>query len=70
MKKILIALVILMSQNLIAQKEDYVWVVGHDYNFQDALYGRVEIDFITVPLITIFYATILVEVTLLVIPVL
>ncbi|MDO8368890.1 MAG: T9SS type A sorting domain-containing protein [Saprospiraceae bacterium] len=49
MKKIIICLITLVSYSLMAQKENYVWVVGHDYNFDDSLYGRVEIDFNTVP---------------------
>ncbi len=28
-----------------AQKENYVWVIGHDYNFDDSLYGRIVLDF-------------------------
>lgn len=42
-------MITLTSQILMAQKEDYVWVVGHDYDFNDSLYGRVEIDFASVP---------------------
>jgi hypothetical protein len=49
MKKTFIALVILMSQNLIAQKETNRWIIGHDYNIQDSLHGRVEINFNSTP---------------------
>jgi hypothetical protein len=49
MKKTFIALVMLMSQNLVAQKETNRWIIGHDYNIQDSLHGRVEINFNTTP---------------------
>ncbi len=55
MKKAIFCLFMLVSQVLIAQKEDYVWVIGHDYNFDDSMYGRIVIDFKTAPLELNYY---------------
>jgi hypothetical protein len=38
-----------ISTSFFAQKQDYTWVIGHDYNFNDNEYGRVVISFLDSP---------------------
>ena len=38
-----------LSASLFAQKQDYTWVIGHDYNFDDDKYGRIVINFSSTP---------------------
>ena len=45
MKKPLFYLFTLLPCLILAQKQDYTWVIGHDYNFNDDQYGRIVIDF-------------------------
>lgn len=38
-----------LSTSFFAQKQDYTWVIGHDYNFEDDEYGRIVINFLDNP---------------------
>ncbi|MEZ4921194.1 MAG: hypothetical protein R2792_18985 [Saprospiraceae bacterium] len=35
----------LLPSLLLAQKEDYIWVIGHDTNFEDSIFGGTILNF-------------------------
>jgi len=49
MKKLLFFILWILPGIISAQKQDYNWVIGHDYNFNDENYGRIVINFHTAP---------------------